>query len=265
MRRLRDIYADFRRASSAAAINLESADQRTIAAFAARKRAAEDDVVRFKLEYHDAVRDCLAGLILVDVSQAKAKRFCDIARSISPLVTVAADTLYRDIATPVSASMAAQGTWPRMMDTAQWNILFATLRDKVDSLGCMTLPSVRAMCYPDTGRHIPAFQTIEEVPRVIKEMIRNANGDEFNRVALGYALADATFQIQESLDADAADAPEVVPAILTGVDLIEVNGLGSLFGKGSLVVTDVPRRDSINKEYVLGKMEALRQIVKNKQ
>lgn len=265
MRKLRDIYADFQSARQAAAINLEAVDQRTIAGYAARKRKAEDDVVKFKLEYHDAVRGALAGLILIDVSPARAKRFADVAKSITPLVIVAGDSLYKEIAAPVSATMAVQGVWPRMMDTPQWTTLFAALRDKVDALGCMTLPSGRAMCYPDAGKHIPPFQSLGDVDRVIKGMIRNANGDEFNRVALGGVLAEATFQIQGSLEIDEENAPEIVPAILTGVDPDEIQGLSPLFGRGHLVVSDVPRRDAITKDYVLTKMEALRDAVKKNQ
>lgn len=121
------------------------------------------------------------------------------------------------------------------------------------------------MLYPDAGRHIPPIQSLDDVPRIVKEMIRHANGDEFNCVALGVALAETTFQLQPSLEVDEEGAPEVVPAILTGVDPDEIQGLAPLFGRGHLVVNDVPRRDSIGKDYVLSKLEALKAIVKQSQ
>ena len=261
MRKLRNIYADLLVAREATNINLEAVDPRTLAGHAARKRAAEESVIGFQNEYRSAVRGALAGLILIDTTPARAKRFIGVASSIVPLISTQADALYRDVAAPVAASMNTQGVWPRMMDTAQWNVLFAALRDKIDALGCVTLPSGRAMCYPDAGRHIPPFQSLDDVDRIIKGMIRNANGDEFNVVALERAFADAVFQIQASLEVDEEGAPEIVPAILTNVDPDEIQGLAPLFGRGYLVVNDVPRRDSIGKEYVQAKMEELRVVI----
>lgn len=264
MRNIRTIYNEYKAAKDAANIDLTAIDNRLLPAFGAKKRQAEEKLLNLKAEFHDAVKKSLAGIMIVNTSMAKTKRFVSIAKSIMPIAVQGGDALYKEIAQPVIETMSAQGIWPRMIDTAQWTALFSVMRDKVEKMQCMILPSGRPMQYPDTGRHIQPLQSIEDINRVIKEMIRHANGDEFNNLYLSLAIAEAVFSNQDNLAVYEADAPEVVPVILTGIDESEVQGLASLFGKGHLVVNDVPQRDAITKDYVFSKLEQLREKVINK-
>lgn len=262
MRQLQTIYAEYSNAVKNANIHLESVDNRLMSAFGARKRMAEEKLQDLQLEFWSSVKNSLAGVLIVDTTMSKTKRFIDIAEHIMPVVVQTGDALYKDIAKPVIDTMGA-GAWPRHMDIAQWNALFSVLRDKAESMQCSIFPNGQPMLYPDTGRQIPPFNTLEDVVRIIKGMVRHANGDELNKIYLSNSLAKATFEIFPNLDISSDGAPSVIPAILTGIEASEVRGLATLFGKGHLVLTDVPRRDAISKDYVLEVFNNLREKIKN--
>jgi len=252
-RTLGDIVKEYQAHAKIAGTNLETISPQMIAGFGAKKQIAEARVKELKVEFMAALQKCSAGLLLVDVPMAKAKRFCSAAERIASMVAVNSDKLYQELTAAVVTTMSDR-TWPKSMGADQWLMLFDSIRTICSQLNYETAN------YPDPGTAPSTFLSVEEMTSKVKTMITKANGDGLNCAYIAHVISTELLKLDPE---DEIFANPIVPVIVTGLIAIEVKGLTALFGLGVLPVTELPPRDSINKDTVIQILETFKNQIKS--
>lgn len=228
---------------------LVTGDSRVAPAFELRRREENDKLDRLRVEYRAALTPALVGVLLVNATPAKTRRFVEVAKSELPVIVVDGDGLYTAVAADVERTLGRAPTAAAPLDYGglQLRETFASLRRACDPLGLRF--SV------DQPQHLTALRSTQDIVRCVRGAIRAANSDKLNAAYLLAKIGDLALE-------QAIDDP-VVAVIITGVEPDEVADLSAIFTQGHVVIDDLPSREKVTKELVMSKFEALKSAVQD--
>lgn len=232
------VLNDIEQVQQIANTDLEAVSWQTRGSWEVNVRQAKEQLDALTKEYRERI---LAGsvAIFVEGDAAKAAQFVEIGEAEANTITLDAGALYKKLAAVVEPALGTS----REFTTHALSLLTVTIKNLKSDMGYREPVNARM-------HDIVHLRDHEELVQYIRTLVREADGDNMNRLFMENELVQKALQIRYMSN--------TVPVVVLNATSEEGANLVSAFGKGTFVVP-VGEGDEVNSEFVI---KAFKQVQK---
>lgn len=193
-------------------------------------RQSKDTLASLKEQYSKELLDNSIGIFVSGTSES-VQKFSVVAEKEGNTLTLDANELYEKLANEIEPSIGNS----REFTSNQAMFLLGSLKGISKELGVTEMQAPKL-------HEIRVVRTHQDLVSYVRTVLREAAGDELNKLYLSNALTKKALKICYS--------GSVVPVVIVNAQQDEVNPLSKLFQKGAFNIP-IDLEATIDKEYVL--------------